>query len=104
MHITPREIPPDRLAATGLSFVAVEGTPITLDLLTPNRGPRGSGIRVVMVTQPANGSVSPIAPHLNEVGYLPAPGFRGLDRFTYTITDADGRMAAAPVNITVIAE
>lgn len=101
MSNTPERDRPNRLVATALSFVTTEGTPITLDLLTSDEGPDGSRITVLMVTQGSSGTVSPISTHLNTVRYSPAPGFRGHDRFTYTISDGEGGMAVAPVRITV---
>jgi VCBS repeat-containing protein len=36
-------------------------------------------------------------------GYVPAPGFAGIDSFTYTVTDSAGATATATVTITVTA-
>jgi len=101
---TPERDRPNRLVATALSFVATEGTPITLDLLASYEGLDGSRITVLMVTQGSHGTVSAISTHLNTVRYSPAPGFRGHDSFSYTIIDGEGGMAVAPVAITVIAD
>ena len=65
------------------------------DNLTP---PFNAGLTVVAVTQGTHGSVSFTA---GGVSYTPAPNYFGPDSFTYTISDSDGAMDTATVNVTV---
>src|SRR5689334_18020594 len=60
--------------------------------------PFNAGLTVVAVTQGAHGSVT-FTP--TGVSYTPAPNYFGSDTFTYTISDPDGAMDTATVNITV---
>src|SRR6185369_14506245 len=65
------------------------------DNVTP---PFNAGLAVIAVTQGAHGSVTFTA---GGVSYTPAPNYFGPDSFTYTISDGDGAMDTATVNITV---
>jgi hypothetical protein len=65
------------------------------DNLTP---PFNAGLTVVAVTQPTHGTAA-FTP--TGVTYTPAPNYFGPDSFTYTISDSDGAMDTATVNITV---
>ncbi|WP_144276300.1 CshA/CshB family fibrillar adhesin-related protein [Demequina sp. NBRC 110053] len=71
-------------------------TPVDVDV-TDNDA--GSGLDVVSVTQPANGTAS-INPD-GTVEYAPATGFSGTDTFTYTVEDDEGQQVAATVSVTV---
>jgi hypothetical protein len=55
---------------------------------------------VVAVTQPGNGTVVINAD--NTVTYTPNAGFRGEDRFTYTVDNGHGKTATATVTVTVL--
>jgi len=62
--------------------------------------PRTSSVSYfVLVTQPANGIVKIVD---NQVVYLPARGFLGVDNFTYTISDGRGGKSTAAVAIVVL--
>jgi len=49
----------------------------------------GDRLEIGSVTQPGNGEAV-IDPGNISVTYVPSPGFRGLDSFTYTLTDGQG--------------
>jgi hypothetical protein len=56
---------------------------------------------VVIVTQPINGSAT-ANPITGAVTYAPAPGFVGIDTFTYTVKDSLGTLSnTATVSVTV---
>ena len=74
----------------------VSGTPVTIAVLGNDAG---TGLAIVGVTQPANGSVAATSP--NGLTYTPTPGFAGEDSFAYTVRDAVGDTASAVVTVTV---
>ncbi|WP_328536118.1 Ig-like domain-containing protein [Streptomyces sp. NBC_00344] len=57
------------------------------------------GSTPISVTQPAYGTARLTAD--GWVSYQPRPGFRGYDRFQYTVATADGGKSSAPVNVHV---
>ena len=59
----------------------------------------GDRLRVVSVTQGANGSV--LVNGDDTLRYQPNEGFTGLDGFTYTVADAQGHTATAAVSVRV---
>jgi len=60
----------------------------------------GDPISVVSFTQPSSGTVD-YSKKNNNFRYTPKKGFRGVDTFTYTITDDHGEQATGTVTITV---
>jgi len=58
----------------------------------------GTGLTLVRVTQPENGTVSIVN---GKVVYVPNPGFSGTDTFTYTVVDADGNELTSRVTVDV---
>jgi VCBS repeat-containing protein len=68
--------------------------------LSPNDTPSGDGGNVwAAATQPAHGTVT-----VNNDGsfiYTPTANYNGPDSFTYTLTDANGDVSTATVNLTV---
>jgi len=78
--------------------VADEGTLVTIPLLANDSDPDGDFLLVESFSQPMNGAV------LNSrtgVSYIPNPGFRGVDTFSYTVTDGNGGTATAKVTVSV---
>ena len=70
----------------------------TIDVLAnDSSGPDpGETLVVTDVSQPAHGSAAIVG---NQIVYTPAPGFVGMDTFTYTISDGHGGTATATVTI-----
>ncbi len=56
---------------------------------------------ITQVTQPSNGTVTN-NPGEGTTTYSPNQDFSGDDSYTYTITDADGQVSTATVNVTVV--
>jgi len=81
------------------SAVTDEGKPVTISVLSndsdPDNGP--SALTIQSVGGAANGTTSVAG---NGVTYSPAPGFYGVDSFSYTISDGD-LSASATVTVTV---
>ena len=75
-------------------------TQVTIDVLANDSDPNGDPIRVISVTDPANGSVT-VEDDGSLTYYAPAPGFKGPDNFDYTIADDNGGTATATVRVTV---
>jgi hypothetical protein len=67
-----------------------EDTPTTITILSNDSDPDGDTLTVSGVSQPAHRAVK-----LNldgTVTYTPATDYHGMDSFSYTITDDDGRI------------
>jgi len=69
-----------------------------LDVLANDSDPDGDSLSLVEVANPANGSASRSG---DAVLYTPAPGFTGIDSFTYTIEDGFGGRLSATVTVNV---
>ncbi len=82
---------PDRSAATK------PGERVGIPL--PGTDQQGRPVTVIRVGTPAHGTVVLNAD--GSVTYTPAPGFTGIDTFTYTVVDADGNLAQATIVIEV---
>jgi hypothetical protein len=76
-----------------------EGMVADIAVLANDRDPDGDALRVVSVTQAANGSV--LINGDDTLRYQPNAGFTGLDGFTYTIEDGHGERATAAVSVRV---
>ncbi len=59
-------------------------------------------LAITAITPALNGTAV-LAPGGLSVSYTPAPGYSGVDTFTYTITDAIGGTSTATVSVTVLA-
>jgi hypothetical protein len=91
--------PDTPLAAHDDTVAAPAASPVILiDVLGNDTG---SGVHVTAVTQGANGAAA-ILPAGIGVTYQPNQGFSGTDKFTYTITDANGQTATATVTVRVV--
>ncbi len=76
-----------------------EGLVVDIAVLSNDRDPDGDALRVLSVTQGANGSV--LINGDDTLRYQPHTGFAGLDGFAYTITDPGGERATAAVRVSV---
>jgi len=74
-------------------------TAINIDVLTNDTGLDDTPLTVNIVQAPAVGST--IVEANNTITYTPNGTFVGEDMFTYSVTDTDGDMAIATVNLTV---
>ncbi len=59
------------------------------------------GIRVISVTAGNSGGQTSIVGGSQSVRYTPAPGFRGIEEFSYSIADAAGNVSSAKVTVSV---
>jgi hypothetical protein len=75
-----------------------EGVPVTVDVLANDSDADGDVLSVDAVRQPGSGTA---AIETGGVTYTPAPGFIGIDSFTYTVVDGRGGNAEATVTVTV---
>jgi hypothetical protein len=80
--------------------VTNEHTPVIIHVLDNDYDPDvGDTLTVDSVAQGTHGLVTTNG---HDVTYSPAPGFNGLDSFTYTISDGNGGTDTANVNVTVL--
>jgi hypothetical protein len=78
--------------------VTRRNVPVTVAVLANDRDPDGDALSLAAISQPEHGAARLTADR--RVRYQPNRGFRGTDRFTYTI--ADGRGGTATATVTVI--
>jgi hypothetical protein len=76
------------------------GQAVTINVLANDSDPNNDPLQFVLGPQPANGSVSKNQD--NTITYVPADGFSGSDKFTYTL--GDGRGGSDTANVTVNVE
>lgn len=77
-------------------------TPVdTAVVIDPLANDSGEGLVLDGFTQPAHGIV--VANPDGTLTYTPAPGFAGVDSFTYTVRDAAGATATGTVTVSVLA-
>ncbi len=69
-------------------------------VLANDSDPDGDALSVTAVSMPGHGTATTTA---GGVAYTPAPGYLGVDSFTYTISDGRGGSATATVHVTVVA-
>ncbi|MFM8878344.1 MAG: Ig-like domain-containing protein, partial [Verrucomicrobiota bacterium] len=82
--------------AVAQSLSVTSGSPLTI--LLAGADPENAPLKFAVVTQPANGTLTGIAPSLT---YTPKPGFTGNDGFTFKVNDGAQDSATASVSITV---
>jgi len=73
----------------------------TAVVIAPLANDSGDGLLLESFTQPAHGLL--VAHPDATLTYTPAPGFTGVDSFTYTVRDAAGATATGTVTISVLA-
>jgi len=77
-----------------------EDTSVAIPVLVNDSDPDGDALVITSIVQPENGAVDNNG---DDVTYAPDPNFHGIDTFTYTISDGNGSMATATVEVTVSA-
>jgi gliding motility-associated-like protein len=87
---------PDVPVANNLSVTTNEDTPVSFTLTGSD--PDGDNITFIVLTNPANGTLSGTAPNLT---YTPSANFNGSDSFTFKVNDGTSDSAPATVSITV---
>jgi hypothetical protein len=98
--IIPNQPPNLMPVAEDDAAVTNEHTPVIIHVLDNDYDPDvGDTLTVDSVTQGTHGLVTTNG---HEVTYTPAPGFNGIDSFTYTISDGKGGTDTANVNVTVL--
>ena len=97
-HIGEVNAPP---VAVDDGFLAGGGVAGAISVLANDSDPEGKPVGVMSVTQASNGTV---VNNLDNVIYIPDPGFDGFDTFTYTINDGSGGQATTTVNVTVLGQ
>ena len=75
-----------------------EDTPTLIDVLANDSDPDGDRLRVSSVTEPEHGTATIAS---GGVRYAPDSNWYGTDRFTYTVSDADGLASTATVKVRV---
>jgi hypothetical protein len=80
------------------SAVTDENVAVTIAVLDNDDDVDGHTLSVASVTQGAHGSVTTDGA---TVTYTPAPGFSGVDTFTYVVSDGNGGTDTATVTVTV---
>src|SRR5262245_61623286 len=78
--------------------VAEDSGPNAINVLANDSDVDGDTLTVASVTQAAHGSV---VNNGSSVSYTPAPNYFGPDSFSYTVSDGQGGVDTATVNITV---
>jgi len=80
----------------------VEGEPLTIDVLANDHDGNCEPVSLAGfdVVTPNGGTVKEVAEGVVE--YTPAPGFAGLDTFSYVAVDDGGLVGTGPVEITVL--
>ena len=74
------------------------GNTVILDVLNNDTDADNDTLTITSVTQPQNNFVLIDS---NEIVFLPSQGFTGTDLFTYTISDGNGHVSTAVVNVVV---
>ncbi len=75
-----------------------EDVPVTIDVLDNDSDPDGDALSIQSITQPAYGTAVIVG---EGIRYTPNADTYGEDAFTYTVTDGNGSMATATVEIDV---
>ena len=96
--VNPVNDPP---VATPDALSTAENTPSTIDVAANDSDPENDTIVVIGHTQGAYGTVDMPAGDGRTMRYTPAAGFRGVDRFGYTISDGRGGADTATVSVSV---
>ncbi|MHA3773483.1 choice-of-anchor tandem repeat GloVer-containing protein [Verrucomicrobiota bacterium sgz303538] len=86
------------VAVDDLLFV-VPGKPATIDAFGNDAYVQGNGFKVEITVQPRLGKAIVQVGARGVFTYMPGPGFRESDSFTYTITDSSGRTSTATVMV-----
>jgi hypothetical protein len=79
--------------------VQTNSGPTFINVLDDDADPEGKPLRIIGVTQPRNGKVTIVPGGLI---YEPNPGFEGIDEFTYTVSDDEGDIQTAVIDIALV--
>lgn len=102
--LTPVNYPPE---AADDSDMTAEGGAVTTDVLANDSDPDGDSLGLDNFTQASHGSVlrddngTPGDNTDDQLTYLPALGWSGVDSYTYSVTDGFGGQDTATVTVTV---
>jgi len=96
VSVTVNEAPPTAPTVADASFVTDEDVPLLITL--SGRDINGDTLTFIVVTPPANGTLSGASPDFT---YTPGSNFNGSDSFTYRANDGTANSNTATVNITV---
>lgn len=94
-------LPPTPPVANNVSTETVEGTAVTLNVLSDASDPNGYTLSLASYTQPGNGIVTKNSSGM--LVYTPAASYLGADSFAYTVSDGHGETATGTVSMTVVA-
>ncbi len=94
-------LPPTPPVANNVSTETVEGTAVTLNVLSDASDPNGYTLSLASYTQPGNGTVTKNSSGM--LVYTPAASYLGADSFAYTVSDGHGETATGTVSMTVVA-
>lgn len=81
------------------SAATQENKPVQVNAFANDSDPDGDALTLVGIGVPAHGKVA--GKRNGVISYKPDQGFKGTDRFTYTVDDGNGHTATATVTITV---
>jgi uncharacterized delta-60 repeat protein len=103
VNVTVSPQPGGNRPPVAVNDVAVTGfnAPVVVAVLANDSDPDGNPLTVAIATAPANGTA--VANPNGTVTYTPNAGFIGTNTFTYSISDGQGGVATASVNVTVSA-
>jgi len=96
--VTVTAAPNTKPVAKDDSATTQESTPVTLMTVANDTDADGDDLTITNVQQPNNGSVTNDG---KKITYTPQPGFIGMDKFTYTISDGNGGTATATETVIV---
>ncbi len=82
------------------SAVAPYQTAILIDVLANDSDPDADALSLLAVGVPAQGTATIVG---NQIQYVPAAGFSGVDQFSYTVGDGHGGTMSANVSVSVAA-
>lgn len=88
------------LQAANDAGIAGHNETVSLVVVANDTNPLGTGLMIASVTQPADGTAR-VSNDGQRLIYTPAPGYSGVDQFTYTLEDAAGRRDEAAVTVFV---
>ena len=97
--VEPTEPTDDTPVARNDSVTTKEDVAVTIKVLANDSDPNNDPLTVTITSNPGHGTAT-----LNSnktITYTPDTGFRGVDRFTYAISDPDGNTATATVMVRV---
>ena len=100
--LAPVVVPPPNSPPVAVNdqVVTARNTAVSISVLANDIDPDGDPLRVVGLTVPLFGSV--VLEADQSVTYTPAPGFTGIDDFTYIADDGRGGRATRAVMIEVV--